>query len=63
MWNIEKTEQLAKHAQKYPKHRYTLGQFDKVKENYKQTIKTIKRKWEAKNIRKLENLTNDSKLF
>ena len=48
-------EQLAKHAQKFPKNPHTLGQYNKIKWKYKHFIKTIKQKWKIENIRILEN--------
>ena len=44
-------EQLAKHVQKFSKNPHTLGQYNKIKRKYKNTIKTIKQKWEIENIR------------
>ena len=56
-------EQLAKHVQKFPKNPHNLGQYNKIKRKYKHTIKTIKQKWEIENIRVLENLSSNPKLF
>ena len=56
-------EQLAKHVQKFSKNPYTPGQYNKTKRKYKHTIKTIKQKWEIENIRILENLSSNPKLF
>ena len=56
-------EQLAKHVQKFPKNPHTLGHYNKIKRKYKHTIKTIKQKWEIENIRVLENLSSNLKLF
>ena len=56
-------EQLAKHVQKFPKNPHTLGHYNKIKIKYKHTIKTIKQKWEIENIRVLENLSSNPKLF
>ena len=56
-------EQFAEHVQKFPKNPHTLGQYNKIKRKYKHTIKTIKQKWEIENIRVLENLSSNPKLF
>ena len=56
-------EQLAKHVQKFPKTPHTLDQYNKIKIKFKHTIKTIKQKWEIENIRILENLSSNPKLF
>ena len=48
-----KIEQLAKNVQKFPKNPHTLGQFNKIRRKYKHTIKTIKQKWEIKNIKSI----------
>ena len=46
-------KQLAKNVQKFPKNPHTLGQFNKIRRKYKHTIKTIKQKWEIKNIKSI----------
>ena len=56
-------EQFAEHVQKFPKNPHTLGQYNKIKRKYKHTIKTIKQKWKIENIRVLENLASNPKLF
>ena len=56
-------EQLAKHVQKFPKNPHTLGQYNKIKRKYKHTIKTIRQKWKIENIRVLESLSSNPKLF
>ena len=56
-------EQLPKHVQKFTKNPHTLRQYNKTKRKYKHTIKTIKQKWEIENIRILENLSSNPKLF
>ena len=56
-------EQFAEHVQKSPKNPHTLGQYNKIKRKYKHTIKTIKQKWEIENIRILENLSSNLKMF
>ena len=42
---------------------HTLDKYNKIKRQYKHTIKTIKQKWEIENIRILENLSSNPKLF
>ena len=39
-------KQLAKHVQKFPENPHTIGQYNKIKRKHKNTIKTIKQKWE-----------------
>ena len=56
-------QQLSKHVQNFPKNPHTLGQNNKIKRKYKHTIKTIKQKWKIENIRVLENLASNPKLF
>ena len=59
----KRLQNLAKLVSKHPTEPYIVGKYNKVKKEYRKLLKETKRQFENNEISKLNQLSNDPKLF